>query len=94
MTTSRRLPSQKVELTKRVLYEIEEHHWSCLRTIVQEHYKRLPNDKHDKFWVTRLLPSLKKQLRLHLCVFMRGDIFDWTDREVGTRIIFYCKDWL
>jgi len=94
MTTSRRLPSQKVELTKRVLFEIEEHHNECLRIIVRQHYKRLPNGQHDKFWVSRLTPPLKKQLRLHLCVFMRGDCFDWTDREIGTRIIFICRDWL
>ena len=92
MTTSRRLPSQRVEVTKRVLHELEEYHRRCLRTFVSEHYQKLPNGQDDKFWLTRLTSPLKEQVRLHLCVVLRGDIFDWTDREVGSRLIFLCKE--
>ena len=88
MTTSRRLPALKVKLTKRVLGAIEEHHTTSLKTLFQEYYHPLPNGGPNRFWLTRLSPPLKKQVRLHLCVVRRGDLFDWTDEEVGTKILF------
>ena len=88
MTTSRRVPAVTVRLTKRVHDGIIEHHKQCLKTLFFKFYEPLPDGNHDKLWVTRLPSVVKKQLRLHLCVTKRGDLFDWTDQEVGTRILY------
>jgi len=88
MTTSRRLPAAKVKLTKRLYESIIEHHKQCLKGLFFKFYEPLPDGNHDMLWVTRLPPSIKQQLRLHLSVVKRGDLFDWTDQEIGPRIIY------
>ena len=88
MTTSRHIPSAgTVRLTRRLYDAIEEHHKNNLQMLVLGHYKSFPDGTQDRLWVTRLRPYLKHQLRLHLSVVRRGDIFDWTDKEVGTKIL-------
>lgn len=88
MTTSRHLPGGKVRLTKRLYDRIIEHHQHCLKVLFFKYYEPLPDGKHDMLWVTRLPPLEKHQLRLHLCVVQRGDVFDWTDQEIGKRLIY------
>ena len=88
MTTSRHLPAGTVKLTKRLYESIMEHHKHCLKILFFKYYEPLPAGDHDRIWVTRLSPSLKKQIRLHLSVLRRGDVFDWTDQEIGTKIIY------
>ena len=87
MTTVRRLPGGKVRLTHRLYESIIEHHKQCLKSLFFKYYEPLPDGNHDMLWVTRLPPSMKQQLRLHLSVVKRGDLFDWTDQEIGPRII-------
>ena len=88
MTTSRRVPSVKIKLSKRLLEKIEEHHKSCLKLLFRKYYQPLPNGTPDRLWVTRLHPVVNKQVRLHLCVVKFGDVLDWTDEEVGTKILW------
>ena len=88
MTTSRHLPGGKVTLTKRLYDGIIEHHQHCLKVLFFKYYEPLPDGYHDMLWVTRLPPSVKYQLRLHLCVVKRCDLFDWTDQEIGKRVIY------
>ena len=87
MTTSRRLPGGKVRLTHRLYESIIEHHKQCLKALFFKYYEPLPDGNHDMLWVTRLPTSEKHQLRLHLSVVRRGDLFDWTDQEIGPRVI-------
>ena len=90
MTTSRRLPAVIIKTTKRLWKTIKKHHRDCLKTMFRDHYQPLPDGKPDRFWVTRLTPEVKKQLRLHFCVIRFGDVLDWTDKEIGTEILkFY-----
>ena len=88
MTTSRQVPSVKLKMSRRLLRGIEEHHRHCLRTLFHGNYKPLPDGQPDRLWVTRLPKVVKYQLRLHLCVVRFGDIFDWTDKEIGTKILY------
>ena len=74
-----------VKLSKRVLQGIEEHHKTCLRECFDCHYEPLANGRKNRAWVTGLSPQTKTQIRLHLCVVLRGDILDWTDEEVGKK---------
>ena len=88
MTTSRRLPGGKVRLTHRLYESIIEHHKQCLKALFFKYYEPLLDGNHDMLWVTRLPPSEKHQLRLHLSVVKRGDLFDWTDQEIGKEVIY------
>ena len=87
MTTSRRLPGGKVALTKRLYEAIIEHHKHCLKALFFEYYEPLTDGKHDMLWVTCLPPLVKHKLRVHLSVVKRGDLFDWTDKEIGPRVL-------
>ena len=87
MTSSRHVPAVTVKLSKRVLQGIEEHHKTCLRECFDCHYEPLANGRKNRAWVTGLSPQTKTQIRLHLCVVLRGDILDWTDEEVGKKIL-------
>jgi len=87
MTSSRHVPAVVVKLSKRVLEGIEEHHKTCLRECFDCHYQPLANGHKNRSWVTGLAPQAKAQIRLHLCVVLRGDILDWTDDEVGRKIL-------
>ena len=87
MTTSRRVPAVKIKMSRRLFELIEKHHTSSLRHLFLQHYQRLDNGNHDYLWVTRLPPGVKNLLRLHLCVVRRGDVLDWTDQEIGRKII-------
>ena len=88
MTSSRRVPGGRITLTTRMYISIKEHHKHCLKALFFEYYEPLPDGNHDRLWVTRLQPSVKNQVRLHLGVLRGGDIFDWTDEEIGTKIIY------
>ena len=92
MTSSRRVAAVKIKVSKRLLKLIEEHHTNSLRTMYLRHYQPLSDENHDLFWVTRLPPPAKKQLRVHLCVVRGGDVLDWTDQEIGTKIIHMYKN--
>ena len=90
MTTSRRLPAVTIKTTKRLWTSVKNHHRDCLKKLFDVNYQSLPDGQPDKLWVTRLTPEVKHQLRIHLCVIKFGDLFDWTDKEVGTKILkFY-----
>ena len=87
MTTSRRVPAVKIKLSKRLYDTIVEHHKNCMKVLFINHYEPLPDGNHDRLWVTRLPPIVKRQARLHLSVLRSGDVFDWGDEEIGTKII-------
>ena len=88
MTTSRNIQSSGTIRTTRRLYEaVVEHHNNCLQMLFLSHYQSLSDGTQDRLWIRRLQPYLKHQIRLHLCVVRRDDIFDWTDKEVGTKIL-------
>ena len=89
MTTSRRVPVVKIKTSKRLWLAIEEHHRQCLKTLFREHYKSLPDGRPNRLWVTRLTPVVKHQLRLHFCVTRFSDLFDWTDKEIGIKILYF-----
>ena len=86
-TKSRNLPVGTVAITRRLYDAIEEHHINCLQMLFLAHYQSYPDGNHDRLWLTRLRPHVKHQIRLHLCVVRRHDLFDWTDIEVGTHIL-------
>ena len=88
MTTSRHVAAVTIKLAKRVYDAIVEHHKDCMKVLFLKHYEPLSDGNHDRLWVTRLPPSVKKQVRLHLTVLRNGDVFDWTDTEIGTKIIY------
>ena len=91
MTTSRQVPAVKIKMSRRLLKRIEEHHKNMLLTLFQVHYRSLPDGQPNRLWVTGLPTVVKHQLRLHLCVVRFGDIFDWTDTEIGTKILYMLR---
>ena len=88
MTSSRRVPATTIKLTTRVYASIMEHHKHCLKDLFFKYYEPLPDGSHDRLWVTRLPGLVKNQVRLHLSVLKGGDVLDWTDEEIGTKIIY------
>ena len=82
----------KVRISSRMLREIKKHHKYCLKELFIQYYEPLSNGNHDKLWVTHLPTSVKTQLRLHLSVLRDGDVFDWTDQQIGTKILRKIND--
>ena len=88
MTSSRRVPGGTIVVTTRLYTSIMDHHKHCFKALFFKYYEPLPDGNHDRLWVTRLPPSVKNQVRLHLSVLRGGDCLDWTDEEIGKKIIY------
>ena len=77
-------------ITARLFLRTQNHHKKCLRQMCLQYYEpslingeRQPNPK----WTVGVNKRVMDDLRLHLTWVLKGEVFHWTDEQVGKRLL-------
>ena len=68
----------------------QEHHRACLRRLFLRHYEPLViGDKlqPNRQWTVDVNEQVMNSLRLHLTWVLGGEVFQWTDEQIGIKIL-------
>ena len=79
------------EITSQNLFRLtQKHHQKCLRLLFLQHYEPLTIDgrvKVNREWTVGLNKGVVDNFRLHLTWVLKGEVFHWTDEQVGKKIL-------
>ena len=88
---NKRSRSQSNEIiTQNLFRRTQEHHEKCLRKVFLQYYE--PLILHNKLvvneeWTSGLHKKILSDLRLHLTWTLKGEVFHWTDKQIGKKIL-------
>ena len=77
----------KVHVGSKLIKKTQQYHKIRLRDTFMRYYKPRSNDTLNKLWTTHLRGSTLTELRLHLSWVVIGDVFHWTDEQIGRKIL-------
>ena len=87
---SSRSRSKNEIITPELFHLTQQHHKKCLRQLFLQHYEPLVVDGRfqiNREWNVNLNKKLMRDLRLHLTWVLKGEVFHWTDEQIGKRIL-------
>ena len=77
-------------ITQHVFQLTQKYHKQCLRQMFLRYYEPIvvngghqPNSK----WIVGLSTKTMDTMRLHLTWVLKGEVFHWTDEQVGKRLL-------
>ena len=77
-------------ITAKLFTLTQQHHKECLRKLFLQYYEPLVVNNQlqpNKQWTVDLKTKVKNNLRLHLTWVLKGEVFHWTDVQIGTRTL-------
>ena len=90
MDTMKNVESGNEVITGRLFLCTQKHHRKCLRRIFLKYYEPVMVDgnyQHNPYWTIGVTKKVMKSLRLHLTWVLKGEVFHWTDEQIGKKIL-------
>ena len=77
-------------ITRRLFRRTQRYHKKCLRRMFLQYYEPVTvAGKHEPNpnWTVGVNKKVMKDMRLHLTWVLKGEVFHWTDKQIGTRML-------
>ena len=77
-------------ITAKLFTLTQQHHKECLRKLFLQYYEPLVINNQlqpNKKWTVDLHTNVMNNLRLHLTWVLKGEVFHWTDEQIGKRTL-------
>ena len=77
-------------ITPKLFRITQEHHKNCLRKLFLKHYEPSVINgtlKINNNWTSDVGKNVLDHLRLHLTWVLKGEVFHWTDEQIGKKTL-------
>jgi hypothetical protein len=77
-------------ITQRLFLLTQQHHRNCLRQMFLRYYEpQVVNGRHqpNPNWTVGMSKIQMNTLRLHLTWVLKGEVFHWTNEQIGKKML-------